>query len=466
MRRARPALLLTSLFLSALALAAGPARAETVTLDKPIRIDARKADKSKVSGRVVAYDEEGFELKVKGDETETIPWADLDAQGTYIVRKALVAPKKDATEFVELGRILLPLKDGAKWADKAFADALKLDPGFKGQVAQLKADAKAGVLPAVVKKPGEPEEPGELMRGEGEPADPEAGGEAAAGAKGNVGPKKVGGIQDQFWGEQTEEQQAASVAELKQFAAKTQEAMGKEFRLNETKYFLFYSELAPKEAKNWAGVLDRMYGKLAEMFGVDPGLNIMRGKALVFVFLSRDDYVRFQRQMHNTDAGSSDGMCHTYGNGYVHIAFYRQPDEIKFAHVLVHESVHGFIHRYKTPHDVPVWANEGLAEWIATQLVPRTGGAKQIYANTKMVLQRFGGAGGLLEARGLQGWQYPVAEMLTTFMIERNRKGYVAFVKAMKDGAEWKAALAEHYKLTPDQLMDEFGRAIGVRLAN
>lgn len=463
MHRARPALLSTALFLGCVLLAGGPALAEKVTLDKPVRVETRKADKSKVSGRVVAYDDEGFELKVKGDETETVAWSDLNAQGVYVVRKALIAPKKDATEFIELGRMLLPLKDGKKWADKAFADALKLDPGFKEQIEQLKADAKAGVLPAVVRKPGD-DGGGELMREEGDPADPEAA--AAAEAKGNVGPKKVGGVENEFWGEQTDEQQAKSVAELKEFAAKTQEVMGKEFRLNETKYFLFYSELSPKEAKNWSGVLDKMYDKLAEMFGVEKGLNIMRGKALVFVFLSRNDYVNFQRLMHKTDAGESDGMCHTYGNGFVHIAFYRQPDEIEFAHVLVHESVHGFIHRYKTPHDVPVWANEGLAEWIATQLVPRKGGAKQIHATTRMILQRFGGAGGLLEASGLNGWQYPVAEMLTTFMIERNRKGYVEFVKAMKDGMDWKEALATHYKSTPQQLMHDFGRAIGVRLAN
>lgn len=463
MRRARLALLSAGLLLSCLLLAGGSAAlAEKVALDRSVPVSQKKADKTKFSGRIVAYDEDGFDLRVKRDEIETVRWDELDAQATYVVRKALIAPKKDALEFVELGRMLLPLEGGKKWADKAFADALKIDPGLKKQIEEVKKEAAAA--PKGVKKPGKPDEL--LGDADGPPGEAAEGAAAAAAARDNVGPKRVGGIQEQFWGEQTPEQQAESIAELMKFAADTQQKMGKELRLNETKYFLFYSELSKKEAENWSGVLDRMYVKLAEMFAVDKDINIMRGKALVFVFQRREDYVRFQALMHNTDAGESDGMCHTFGNGMVHIAFYRQPDEVLFAHVLVHESVHGFIHRYKTPHNVPVWVNEGLAEWIATQLVPRREKPQDIHAFVKVILRQNGGTGRLLEAQGLRGWQYPVAEMLTTFMIERNRKGYVAFVKAMKDGMPWQEALATHYKSTPEKLIHDFGRAIGVNLAH
>ena len=78
-------------------------------------------------------------------------------------------------------------------------------------------------------------------------------------------------------------------------------------------------------------------------------------------------------------------MCHTFGSGDVHIAFYRQPNDFDSAHVLVHESVHGFVHRYRSPLDIPSWANEGLAEAIATDMVPQPGMAQSGSANARTI---------------------------------------------------------------------------------
>ena len=52
--------------------------------------------------------------------------------------------------------------------------------------------------------------------------------------------------------------------------------------------------------------------------------------------------------------------------------------------------------------------------------------------------------------------------MVTTYMNEKDRKGYVAFVKAMKGGMEWKKALNEYYKTTPEKLLKDFSKGIGV----
>ena len=439
-----------ALLLSCLALAAGTAAAEKITLDKPVPVAQKKADKSKIAGRIVAYDDDGFDVKGKGDEVETVRWDELDAKGVFVVRKSLIGPK-DAVAHLELGRSLLAIKDGAEWAEKAFALALKIDPGFKAQVEEVRKEGAAG---------GKAGGDGELVRDEDEPPGDMAEGAAARGS----GPKTVGSVEQQFWGAQSDEQQAESVATLKEFADETKKTMGKELRLYETKYFLFYSDLPPQEAKNWSGLLDRMYAKLAEMFGIEKGVNVWRGKALVFVFAADADYRRFQVAMHQTDPGESDGMCHSYGDGMVHIAFYRQPDELDFAHVLVHESVHGFLHRYKSPVNIPSWANEGLAEWIANELVRRPGRAQESHRYAKYVLQQHGSLGEFFEADHIVGWQYPVAEMLTTFMIERNKKGYVAFINGLKDGLAVEEALETKYKAPRDRVVDAFARAIGVRL--
>ncbi len=234
--------------------------------------------------------------------------------------------------------------------------------------------------------------------------------------------------------------------------------------LNETKYFLFYSDLKPAEAAKWAGMLDRMYVKLANLFGIKGGENIFRGKAAVFVFAKEEDYQSFQKTMHQTDAAGTAGLCHAFGNGNVHIGFFRQPNEMDFAAVLVHESVHGFLHRYKKPPTVPTWVNEGLAETIASELVPQRG-KRQEYRQYAITQLRERGTLGedFFTGNRLEGWQYPVAQLLTEFMIRQSRKNYVAFIDGIKDGMKWEESLTQKYGVPRDRLVTAFADSLNVR---
>ena len=266
------------------------------------------------------------------------------------------------------------------------------------------------------------------------------------------------------WPVLTDEQQAESVAELKAFAEKAATKLDRPLKMFETKLFLFYSDLPRKEAANWAGLLDRMYAKLAEMFAVPKGENIWRGKALVFVFEKKDDYQRYEREMANTDPGATAGMCHSSRNGIVKIAFYRQPDELEFAHVLVHESVHGFVHRYRTPVNIPSWVNEGLAETTATDLVPQRGRRDMVKTKAREGLQQHKGEmAGFFRANHIDAWQYPVAEMMCTFMIQAGNKNYVAFIKALKDKMNVDDALTSGFKAPREKLVAAFGEWLGVK---
>ena len=264
------------------------------------------------------------------------------------------------------------------------------------------------------------------------------------------------------------------MAELKNFAAEAGKKLNKELLLQETKYFLFYSDLPVVEARNWAGLLDRMYARLAELFAIDreprpPGtgkgdfVNVWAGKALVFVFQGADDYRRFEQVVHRTDAGGTAGLCHCFGDGRVHIAFYRQQDELTFAHVLVHESVHGFVHRFRTPAVVPSWANEGLAEVIASELVPRNGRAKERELLARQGLQTRRELGDMFEARHIESWAYPVAETLCAYMIRQNKRNYVQFINGIKDGLTWEQSLEQRYKAPKDRLVRAYRESIGLK---
>jgi hypothetical protein len=166
----------------------------------------------------------------------------------------------------------------------------------------------------------------------------------------------------------------------------------------------------------------------------------------------------------NTDPGTTAGMCTSFSTGFVKIAFYRQPDELAFAHVLVHESVHGFVHRYRTPVFIPSWVNEGLAETTATDLVPQRGRRDSVRTMAREGLQEHKGQmSDFFSADHIVAWQYPVAEMMCTFMIQAGSKNYVAFIKAIKDGKSADEALASGFKAPRDRLVPVFGQWLGVK---
>ena len=167
--------------------------------------------------------------------------------------------------------------------------------------------------------------------------------------------------------------------------------------------------------------------------------------------------------MHHSIAAGSAGMCHAFGNGNVHIAFYRQPNDLDFAHVLVHESVHGFLHRYRSPVPVPSWANEGLAEAIATDMITQKGIAQSSSNEARAELQKRKSLGMFFKTEHIVAWQYPVARTLCEFMIRTNKPGYAEFINGIKDGMTWQDALTQKYGVSLEQLVHAYGNFMGVQ---
>jgi hypothetical protein len=266
------------------------------------------------------------------------------------------------------------------------------------------------------------------------------------------------------WPTLNQAEQNAAIAQLKDYAQQTQSHLNIPLRSFETQYFLFCTGLSQHEADQWAGLLDRMYGKMAEMFAVPPGKNIWRGKALIFIFTRSEDYQRYEKDMAHTDARNTAGMCHAFRDGAVKIAFFRQTDELEFAHVLVHESTHGFIHRYRSPVPVPSWANEGLAETVASDLVPQKGHILAVRNDARDQIQsRQNHLGNFFKTDHIEAWQYPVAQMLCTFMIQASAPNYVAFINGIKDGLTVDQSLSECFQAPRERLVAVFGQWIGVR---
>jgi hypothetical protein len=266
------------------------------------------------------------------------------------------------------------------------------------------------------------------------------------------------------WPKLSADEQAQAVEKLKSFADGATKKLNHPLMFQETQFFLFYTDLPAAEARNWGSLLDRMYLRLAELFAVKKGENIWRGKGLIFVFAKANDYRRYEREVEKIDPSFTAGRCHAFSDGYVHIAFYKQDRELSFAHILVHESVHGFVHRYRSPVHVPSWANEGLAEVIASELVPDPARNNGRIASARDEIKKHGNAlGDFFHLRQIDPWQYPIAETLTEYMILQSKKNYVDFINGIKDGLEWVDSLSKDYKAPLERLVPAYGMWVGVK---
>jgi len=69
----------------------------------------------------------------------------------------------------------------------------------------------------------------------------------------------------------------------------------------------------------------------------------------------------------------------------------------------------------------------------------------------------------MFTADHIQGWQYSICEMLTTFMIERNTHGYVGFINGIKDGVNWEESLKKNLHYTKEGLIQDFAAAMKIK---
>jgi hypothetical protein len=131
--------------------------------------------------------------------------------------------------------------------------------------------------------------------------------------------------------------------------------------------------------------------------------------------------------------------------------------------MLVHETSHGFIHRYKTPVNVPNWINEGMADWIAGVIVPDSGAVRSKVAKGTARLKATGSVGSdFFTAGNISFDDYGIATTMVDALIKTSPKKFVAFVDGIKAGQTWEASLLENYGLSVEQFVAAYGRSVGV----
>jgi hypothetical protein len=240
-------------------------------------------------------------------------------------------------------------------------------------------------------------------------------------------------------------------------------------QLYETKYFLFVSNIPAQQVTPYAASLDRMYEWMSRLYGVARDHKVwLGGKAPIFAFLDKEQFDDFEehffpetgKQIH--ELANVYGLSHLDKNGEVVISCYRGNDPNDFGQMIVHETSHGFIHRYKSKAQLPNWVDEGMADLIGAEMVPASTAVRNRELRAIQQLAQQHSLGGMLSADRIDGWQYGAASNLNRFLLQSNRQNYVRFIEALKEGMKWEEAIHEAYRSTPEEMLSEYGRMIHV----
>lgn len=264
------------------------------------------------------------------------------------------------------------------------------------------------------------------------------------------------------WPELTAEEHQAAIDANKEIVEKVKKVY-QNIQLHETKQFLFCTNIPPEQCGPYVMSLDKMHDMMCQMYNIKKGTPVWKGKALVIAFLTQEEFMDFERKFMRANLPEGVyGVCHQEENGDVLMACYRGDRMADFGQMLVHETSHGFIHRYKTAVRFPNWVNEGMADYVGVAMVPcesvRDGEKMSVL---QMRLQRSMG-GDFFTRQNISAWQYGIASTLADYMIRTDKKAYVKFIEGMKEGMTWEESLKASYKATPEQLVSSYGAAIGV----
>jgi hypothetical protein len=141
-------------------------------------------------------------------------------------------------------------------------------------------------------------------------------------------------------------------------------------------------------------------------------------------------------------------------NGVAAFGANQEQAKIKFYHVLVHEGTHAFLHRYLSERPMPLWVEEGLADYVAASLVPQSAANRDYITATRTALRSPEKVRRLLDKKDdLTAPEYGVAQSLVRFLVTQDRVGMIRFVELLKQGNSEEAALTDAYHISNAELV-------------
>jgi hypothetical protein len=265
----------------------------------------------------------------------------------------------------------------------------------------------------------------------------------------------------QPWPELSADEHAAEVESLEKLIAEVKEAFPA-LQVTATHEFIVATDIPAAQMAPYVKSLDAMHDFLCDLYGIPRGEPVWKGKCLVVAFLREQDFQAFEARFMKVRMAGAHGLCHQSGDGRVIMACHRGDDAPAFAHMLVHETSHGFNHRWMSPQRLPNWLNEGIAEWVGTKVVPGSDQVPLKEAHALDFMRRTGTLGPeFLTRENIDAVQYGMASSLVKFLA-RDLKKFAAFVQGIKEGTPVEESLQASYKISLADLIQAYGAAVGV----
>jgi hypothetical protein len=268
-----------------------------------------------------------------------------------------------------------------------------------------------------------------------------------------------------LWPDLTEKEQEDWVAKHKAYLKEVSAKMpGIRFELVETKYYLFYTDMPADTVGIYIAYLDSMYDELCRAFGIPAGKNIWCGKCIVVAFQEQANFQSFESVMFQAPGSENQGLCHGAYDGKVVISCFKGEDDVFFAKLLVHETSHGFIHRWMSSVHIPSWVNEGVADWVAATVVAKDKSVPQRQKTAVDRIQQTGSLGGNFfdESRSIEAWHYGVASSLVELQLRIGPTKYRQFLTLIKEGVSSDESLKQAYGMSKEDLIKKYGALAGV----
>lgn len=415
-------------------IAAVAALAIAATLDASTRLAdpvpvAFQLEGRSIRGHVQAWDLLGFD-----GTFGRIEWKRLDAGEAWHVHAAIIDPNI-AEHWLNVGRVLSQIEGGQVYAERALRWA-----SWLAKYTAAVADHLASELPPTPEGfvPPRPH----VHRNDDGPFEP--------------------------WPEMSEKEQAEAVALLKREMEEAIAALKLTMLLYEQPYVLVYSDLPQEEARSKLVGLRATYLTLLQSFRLPPDHNIFWGKLVVIICKEQATFDRIKRELFSSGA-SPPGMAGNFiprgPRGY--LVMWNYPDEMKFAATVPHEFTHAFMHRYRSPARLPLWLDEGFADYIASLVLEDSPVDKERRSRGEWFIQHGGPIENIMDMSCMhEGWPgpytaaYGVSYLLVKEMFRENPSKALGCLTAVKDGKPWERALAEDLGLTREQLVERLTKRV------
>ena len=257
------------------------------------------------------------------------------------------------------------------------------------------------------------------------------------------------------------------------WADQTRRTIVPTMHLVETAHFLMFSAWNSSNDAALARVCEQMYESLRKQFNLAPSETVWIGKCPVYLFWETAHFRRFIEEVdqiaeRDKSAARSDGYHATQGrfsyiviNGVRDFGASHEAATTRFYEVLVHEGTHAFMNRYLSNRPLPRWVEEGLADFMAAQVVPNCRATRKHVEGARLALREPQTAARLFDKTDLTSADYGLAQSAVRFLIQIDARAFIEFVAALKRGESDRLALAEALGFSREQMLRDWIRFCG-----